>query len=241
MKMRTAKTAIFAPEVLQVEARDGESKTRHDLVSCKTTRHDCVKKNLRNEVYGTPWSDDHVLVAAILAGDGAAFGILHAAYAPRIYGFALKRLRDATEAEDATQEVFLATHRSLASYQGNSSLIIWMLGIAHNVVHRRFRRVKFLLISLEDSEAERVAQDCSSTERVIEARKMAKRCAATVARDLSPLQRHIFAMKYLHRYSTRAIAASIGKSEDAVKANLYRIRKVVSAGTDGIDTAWFAS
>lgn len=183
----------------------------------------------------TPWSDDHALVASILAGSETDFLRLYAAYAPRIYRFALKRLHDAAEAEDVTQEVFLAAHRSLANYRGSSALIIWMLGIANNIVNRRFRRARFSLTPLDDSHAALVAQNFLPPDQLIDARKVATRCATSIAHDLTPLQRQIFRLKYLHQHSTRAIAASLGKSEDAVKANLYRIRKVVSAGTDGLD------
>lgn len=229
---------LWAPPA---EAQGQQVAARHDLVSDAALLRDAPAqrtlyvKRPRSVAYVTPWSDDRVLVASILAGNEADFTLLYTAYSPRIYRFAFKRLRDATEAEDVTQEVFLATHRSLAAYHGNSSLIIWMLGIAHNVVNRRFRRAKFLLTSLDDSEAARVAQDCSPAERVIDARKITRRCATAIARDLTPLQRRIFRLRYLHQHSTRAIAAALGKSEDAVKANLYRIRKVVSAGTDGLE------
>lgn len=193
------------------------------------------------KMISTPWSDDRALVASILAGSETDFLRLYAAYAPRIYRFALKRLRDTAEAEDVTQEVFLAAHRSLANYRGSSALIIWMLGIANNVVNRRFRRARFSLAPLDDltllddSQAALIAQNFLPLEQIIDARKIAKRCATSIVHDLTPLQRRIFHLKYLHQHSTRTIAATLGKSEDAVKANLYRIRKVVSAGTDGLD------
>ena len=62
----------------------------------------------------------------------------------------LKRLGDAVEAEDVTQEVFLQTYRSLGSYQGRSTLLTWMFGIAHNQVRRRFRRKAPSLVRLDD-------------------------------------------------------------------------------------------
>ena len=68
------------------------------------------------------------LIAGILAGDSDAFTRLHEQYQTRIYSFALKRLRDPFEAEDVTQEVFLQVFRSLASFEGRSTLLSWMFG-----------------------------------------------------------------------------------------------------------------
>ena len=54
--------------------------------------------------------------------------------------FAQKRLADATEAEDVAQDVFLALFRSIDRYEGRSSLLTWIFGIAHHEVCNRFRR-----------------------------------------------------------------------------------------------------
>ncbi|MBW2315826.1 MAG: hypothetical protein JRH10_16770 [Deltaproteobacteria bacterium] len=62
-----------------------------------------------------PWDSDEVLVEKILAGDIEAFNLLYETYFPRVYRFALKRLGDAGEAEDATQDVFITVHRVLES------------------------------------------------------------------------------------------------------------------------------
>src|SRR5262245_46651854 len=45
-----------------------------------------------------PWTDDAELVEQILQGSSAHFDMLYEAYFPRVYRFALKRLRDAAEA-----------------------------------------------------------------------------------------------------------------------------------------------
>ncbi|MDX1648873.1 MAG: RNA polymerase sigma factor, partial [Myxococcota bacterium] len=89
----------------------------------------------------TPWESDAEMVAAILAGSRQHFDLLYEAYFPRVYRFALKRLRDPSEAEDVTQEVFVTVFQSLQSYQGNSSLLVWIFGITRNKVNRRFRGV----------------------------------------------------------------------------------------------------
>jgi RNA polymerase sigma-70 factor (ECF subfamily) len=87
-----------------------------------------------------PWEDDREIVRLILGGSREHFDKLYDAYFPRVYRFALKRLRDPGEAEDVTQEVFVTVFRALHTFQGDSSLLVWIFGITRNKVNRRFRR-----------------------------------------------------------------------------------------------------
>jgi RNA polymerase sigma-70 factor (ECF subfamily) len=54
---------------------------------------------------------DEALLAAHLRGDPRAFGELVARYERRIYGLCLRILGNREDAEDATQEAFLAALR----------------------------------------------------------------------------------------------------------------------------------
>ena len=164
-----------------------------------------------------PWSSDSELVAQILAGSRDAFEMLYEAYFPRVYRFALKRLRDAAEAEDVAQEVFFTVFNVLDSYQGQAPLIVWVFGITRNTVNRRFRRKRLPIESLD-------------------ARRMLRLCEAAIERDLTPLQRRIFHLKHLRRQSIRTIAKALGKSEDAIKANLYRMRMALAQSAPGLES-----
>jgi RNA polymerase sigma-70 factor (ECF subfamily) len=182
-----------------------------------------------------PWVSDRELVDGILAGDRDAFDLLYNTYFPRVYRFALKRLGDAGEAEDVAQDVFVAVFRALGSYQGESSLLVWIFGVTRNVVNRRFRRRRARLEPMDDGATEVAAQQVSA-ERAADARRILDRCEVVIERDLTPLQRRIFHLKHLRRQSIRTIADTLGKSEDAVKANLYRMRQTLLQGAPGLDT-----
>jgi RNA polymerase sigma-70 factor (ECF subfamily) len=182
------------------------------------------------------WSSDAELVEQILSGDQKAFDLLYETYFPRVHGFAFKRLRDAGEAEDVTQEVFLTVFKVLGSYRGNSSLLVWIFGITRNTVNRRFRRARPRLESLDTSGAPELPAITASPDRAVDARRVLKRCETVVARDLTPLQRRIFHLKHLRRQSIRTIARALGKSEDAIKANLYRMRRSIAEGAPGLET-----
>ena len=65
---------------------------------------------------------------------------------------------------------------------------------------------------------------------------MLGQCEAVIEHRLTPLQRRIFHLKHLRRQSIRTIAGTLGKSEDAIKANLYRMRRALAAGAPGLET-----
>lgn len=57
-----------------------------------------------------------------------------------VYGFALRMLKDATAAEDALQETFIAAMKAYPSFRGEASVKTWLFSIARNTVHRQQRR-----------------------------------------------------------------------------------------------------
>ncbi len=173
-------------------------------------------------------TSDLELAARILDGSREHFDLLYKTYFPRVYHFALKRLRDPSEAEDVTQEVFLTVYGALPSYRGDSSLLVWIFGITRNKVNRRFRRSAPRLESLDGADPSRLATDDANAERVVEARRLLHRCEDVIQNELTPLQRLIFDLKHLRCQPIRVIAQTLGKSEDAIKSNLYRMRRAIS-------------
>jgi RNA polymerase sigma-70 factor (ECF subfamily) len=182
-----------------------------------------------------PWESDAELVEEILAGSMDHFNLLYAAYFPRVYRFALKRLRDPGEAEDVAQEVFLTVFRVLSNFRGDSALLVWIFGITRNTVNRRFRKARPYLESIDAVSASRLAMESAPVDRSVDARRALERCVTVIEEDLTPLQRRIFHLKHLRQQSIRSIAGALGKSEDAIKANLYRMRISIFESTPGLE------
>jgi len=78
-------------------------------------------------------------------GDVQAMDELLARYKNPIYAFAFRLSRDASEAQDITQEVFLRVHQYRQSYAACGSFRTWIFAIAHNLCVSRFRRAKWLV------------------------------------------------------------------------------------------------
>jgi len=182
-----------------------------------------------------PWESDSELVEEILAGSVDHFNLLYEAYFSRVYRFALKRLRDPGEAEDVAQEVFMTVFKALSNYRGDSALLVWIFGITRNTVNRRFRKPRPYLESIDAPTASQLAAESAPIDRSVDARRTLARCMTIIEGDLTPLQRRIFHLKHLRCQSIRSIAGALGKSEDAIKANLYRMRISISESAPGLE------
>lgn len=229
-----------APAATEISARSDESgdsnspEATHGLAPNRPSRRRAAEPRSAHE--GEPvWVSDQELVEEILAGSRAHFDLLYETYFPRVYRFALKRLGDPGEAEDVAQEVFMTLMTALASFKGESTLLVWIFGVTRNKVNRRFRRPRPRLEPLEEGGALDVESGGPLADEAVDARRMLGRCESVIENELTPLQRRIFHLKHLRRQPIRAIALALGKSEDAVKANLYRMRRAISEGTPGLE------
>jgi RNA polymerase sigma-70 factor (ECF subfamily) len=83
---------------------------------------------------------DESLLAAHLRGDPSAFGVLVTRHERRIYGLCLRILGNREDAEDATQEAFLAALRKAASFRRAAAFSTWLYRIAVNAATDQARR-----------------------------------------------------------------------------------------------------
>lgn len=81
------------------------------------------------------------LVRQLQLGDPDAFGRLYLRYFDRIYGYVRMALRDAHDAEDATQDVFAQAYRALPRFELRGQPVRgWLFRVARNVAIDRLRR-----------------------------------------------------------------------------------------------------
>jgi RNA polymerase sigma-70 factor (ECF subfamily) len=83
---------------------------------------------------------DEALLAAHLRGDPAAFGQLVARHERRIYGLCLRILGNREDAEDATQEAFVAALRKASGFRRAAAFSTWLYRIAVNAATDQARR-----------------------------------------------------------------------------------------------------
>lgn len=182
----------------------------------------------------TQVEEDEALIRLVVEGDAVAFERLYERYLPRVYGYVRKRLRNRADVEEAVQDVFIAVFSSLESFRGEAPFAAWVLGIARRTVANRFKKKHHPTVPLDAEEPETVDLQIPLLQRAAtphESYEYRERLSSLEAatRALSPEQRRLFEMHHLEHRSISDIAGLLHKTEDAVKSNLYRARKVLLA------------
>ena len=83
---------------------------------------------------------DAALMLRVKQGDNEAFALLVDKYKQPVMNLVYRMLRDATEAEDIAQNVFIQVHKSAARYQVSSKFTTWLFTIARNLCLNELRR-----------------------------------------------------------------------------------------------------
>ncbi len=84
--------------------------------------------------------DDGALLAAHLSGDRFAFAELMRRHEQRVYGVCLRLLGNREDAQDATQDAFLAVLRGASGYRHTAAFSTWLYRIAVNAATDQARR-----------------------------------------------------------------------------------------------------
>ena len=195
------------------------------------TRRSCWTSVEGDGVAVARCAQDDALVIRLRAGDEQAYAELYRRMHPSVFGFALRRLGDPTEAEDVAQDVFLRVYRSIERFEGRSSLLCWIFGIARHVILDRFSRRSPETTPLDGVRG--LAAPVVSIEESIDASRTWERCIRLLQRNVSVGARQIFDLRYLHGRSVEAIARETGKSAGAVKVGLMRTRQMLGSAAPG--------
>jgi RNA polymerase sigma-70 factor (ECF subfamily) len=164
--------------------------------------------------------DDRALVDAVRAGDRDAFGILVELETRAVYRICLRILGRPHDAEDVTQEAFVAAYRSIGSYRGDGPLRGWLMRIA---TRQAFRRRSQRRPSADvDAVPERLVADTSGEpSRVILAAEGGREVRRAVA-SLADPYREVVALRFFGELSLAEIAEATGRPLNTVKTHLRR-------------------
>ncbi len=83
---------------------------------------------------------DAALMLRVKQGDTGAFAELVDKYKQPVMNVACRMLRDATEAEDLAQNVFVQVYKSASRYQVGAKFSTWLFTIARNLCLNEIRR-----------------------------------------------------------------------------------------------------
>jgi RNA polymerase sigma-70 factor (ECF subfamily) len=165
---------------------------------------------------------DSELLAAHVAGDPDAFGVLFARNQQRMWAVAVRTLRNPDDAADAVQEAAISAFRHASSFRGDAAVTTWLHRIVVNAcLDRLRRRAARPAESLPDDEtspsADRAVPDAT------ESRQTQLDVRAALA-SLNPDQRAALVLVDLEGYSVEDAAAVLDCAVGTVKSRCARGR-----------------
>ena len=189
----------------------------------------------------TVGATDTDLVAAVRAGDDAAFEELYRRYYPRIAAFVRGYLRDGGRAEDVTQEAFMSALRRLRQTDAGITFKPWIFEIARNAAidqYRRNVRTDEVSIDLEGgfapSEVSRVVRPRGPDSSLLEKERLDHLQGAID--ELSDTHHRIIVMRELEGLSYREIGEKMELTPAAVESTLFRARRKLEHEYAQLDT-----
>jgi RNA polymerase sigma-70 factor (ECF subfamily) len=167
-----------------------------------------------------PNEDDETerLILRVHGGDYDAFGELYLRYFDQIYGYQRLLLRDAAEAEDAAQDVFIRAFEALPRYEIRAGLPfrLWLFRIARNHAINCLKRAARLQV--EEPEAIARRQRDEATERDLQALSWVTDAELVMLIERLPLaQRQVLTLQFLLGMPTNEIAGLLQRTPEAVR------------------------
>ena len=128
------------------------------------------------------------------------------------------------DVEDLTQQVFIAAHRGLPRFRGDSALSTWIYGITTRTVlqYLRTRHRYQQMIDRFETAVELTPNPAGLEEEV--AQRQALRQVWGALLRMKPEHRVVFVLFEVEGMSVKEVAAVVGAREEAIRSRLRRAR-----------------
>ncbi len=153
------------------------------------------------------------------SGDRAAFGELYDTHVDAVYRYVLYRVREPSDAEDLTSEVFTRAFANIHRYRWQGkSFLAWLYTIARNAVTDRRRRER-PTVDLDDAYG--VAEEGPTAhDRAVRGEQVDALRGAV--KHLTTEQQEVLVLRFVENMSSRQVAKVLGKNEGAIRALQFR-------------------
>jgi RNA polymerase sigma-70 factor (ECF subfamily) len=165
-------------------------------------------------------ANDVRLIAAIEAGDKAAFAQLYRAYFPRLVRFLDRMTRDAALIEEIINDTLLVVWQRADSFNHSSKVSTWIFSIAYRKALKGIRSLDEPVDADPDQEA---ADELGQPEAALSLQQMQHQVA--LALDALPhAQRTVVNLAYYHGMGYEEIAAIMDCPLNTVKTRMFNAR-----------------
>jgi RNA polymerase sigma-70 factor (ECF subfamily) len=161
-------------------------------------------------------------------GDEQAFAQLYDLTSPRVYGMVLRVIRDAAQAAEVTQDIYLEVWRQSARFDSSRGTVLsWLLMIAHRRAVDRVRSAQSAITRdnrYAELSSERPYDEVSEQVQAgLEAQRVRK-----VLNDLTDAQREAVSLAYFGGYTHSEVAEllhiPLGTVKTRIRDGLIRMR-----------------
>jgi RNA polymerase sigma-70 factor, ECF subfamily len=186
-----------------------------------------------------PCESDEDLLRRICGNDREALAILFRRYAVLVRGVAYRVVRNAVEADDLVQDIFLLVHRLCASFDSSKgSARFWILQMTYRraISRRRYLTSRHFYNTVDIEDMAEILKDRTATDQ------FENSCSGLLGagrleqawETLSAGQRQTLWLHFFEGYTLEEIAAKLGKSRGNIKHHFFRgldrLRKQVFGG-----------
>ena len=164
---------------------------------------------------GSPDSDE-LLMLAFCRGSKEAFTELFSRYKQPLFGFFRRRLADPAQAEELTQETFLAVLRASARYEPSALFRTYLYAIGLKILraHRRKTAFRATFLGIAAGSHEPHAESATETEVLLR----------QAVGKLDRLDREVLLLREFERLSYAEIAEVLQLPVNTVRSRLFRAR-----------------
>ena len=161
-------------------------------------------------------------------GDIESYQELYEVFARKVLNFIYRMVNSPEEAEDLTQETFVAVYQKLGTLKDDSKFEPWLFRIARNFVYQRYRMRSPSTVSIDalDENGQAVTQLVDTRKNPDEAFQTVELedVVTDVITDLPEKYREVFILSALQHLSYQQISEVVGRSLPSIKTDIHRAR-----------------
>jgi RNA polymerase sigma-70 factor, ECF subfamily len=180
--------------------------------------------------------EDLEIIKRIKKGDKESFREIINKYKKVVYNHSRSFLRDAQEAEDVSQEIFISIFNNIKNFRGDSKLSTWIYRITVNTCKNRLKQMKRQRSQIAEEAFEN--EDGELEQRIVNIKDKEEKepdnlfageslKTAILARvdELTEEQKNVIMLRDVDGLSYDEVADVMKISVSAVKSKLFRARE----------------
>ncbi len=176
--------------------------------------------------------DEHTLVTRLKERDPAAFTILLQTYKNQVANICYRFLFNREDAEELSQEVFIAAYKGIPNFRGESKLSTWLYQLASSksidLIRRRKQKKRFAFLTnfMDLKEKGIEIPDPQSSDPMADLENEEKGRIIREAIDTLPTRyRRVFTLTKCDGFSNKEVAEIMDISQSAVELLVHRAKK----------------